>query len=352
MKEKSNYSKITGLIFTALLFTLIAMPSSVFAVTAAQTVITNTATVTWSSGPVGGVSASVPVTVQLLAENPTIAFVSATPDPVAQGNTATVTYTLTSNANGLDSYAITSSSVNVDVTAPVINLPANVPVGASMILGVVDTTTITVSGISTNNGLIDGDIVIIGGVSFTITTATDNAVANTSDLLLSAVHGAAVGTPVFEQATFTFTVDTGVLNNLPNNGTHTLTTVATSIADGSKSGSNNTGVVNVAPATITITKAVDNNTPLPGQTITYTIIVENTSALVATTVEIIDPIPSYTTYVALSTVAVGGTITFSNDNQTSWAGGNDATATDIRVQYATLAAGASVTVTFDVTVDP
>jgi len=354
MNTKLKLPRLTGLIVTATLFALCALPSSAFAFTAAQTVISNIANVSWSGGPAGGVDSNqVDVTVQLVASIPDVAFVSSSPDPVAQGGTATVTYTLTSTANGLDNYTLASSSTtNSGVSAPG-SVTANgtpLAVGASMILGVVDATTITVSGISTNNGLATGDTVIIGGTPFTI-TVTDDAVSNTSQLALSGAHGASVGTPVYEQETFTVTVVAGSLLVPTVAGSHTLTTTATSAAG---TGSDATGLVNVAPATLTLVKSVDDTTPLPGQTITYTLVVENTSATIdATSVVIVDPIPTYTTYVAGSVTATGGgVIDYSNDGGSTWGAGDTAAATAISVTYATLASGnTQQTVTFQVQVD-
>ena len=355
MNTKFKHPPRTGLIVAAILCALCVLPTSALAITAAQTVIRNTATVTWDTAPAGGVSASVDVTVQLVKAQPTVAWVSTNPDPVAQGGNATVTYTLTSTANGRDSYTLASSSTtDTAIGAPVSVTPNGSPlvVGASMILAVVDADTITVAGTTSNNGLADGDTVMIGGSPYVLTfVSEDTSVSvNTSTFDLDGTPGASVGTAVYERANFTVTVVAGTLDTPTIAGSHTLTTTA---SNGVQTGSDTNGVVNVAPASLTLTKTVDNATPVPTDTITYTLVVTNTSGTVAaSSVVIVDPVPAYTTYVGSSVTDSGGdgTIDFSIDGST-YGTADDTTARYVRVTYATLAAGASRTITFQVTID-
>jgi len=87
----------------------------------------------------------------------------------------------------------------------------------------------------------------------------------------------------------------------------------------------------------------------PGTVLTYTIVVTNNGAGNATTVVLTDPVPANTTY-------VGGSITLNGVGKTD-AGFDDegdfnvTTGGAITVSVGTLAPGASVTVTFQVTID-
>jgi uncharacterized repeat protein (TIGR01451 family) len=59
---------------------------------------------------------------------------------------------------------------------------------------------------------------------------------------------------------------------------------------------------------LTVLKSADKSSVVPGDTITYTVIITNTGAGTATNVVATDPLPKYTTYVANSTRLNGITV--------------------------------------------
>lgn len=90
---------------------------------------------------------------------------------------------------------------------------------------------------------------------------------------------------------------------------------------------------------------------IPTATVTYSIQVENTGSAAADSVIIIDQIPANTTYAAFTTCS--GTKEWSDDNEVTWTGTEPALAdvTHIRCTIASIAAGNSDTVAFQVTID-
>ena len=59
---------------------------------------------------------------------------------------------------------------------------------------------------------------------------------------------------------------------------------------------------------LTVLKSADKSSVVPGNTITYTVIITNTGTGIATSVVATDPLPKYTTYVANSTLLNGITV--------------------------------------------
>ncbi len=118
------------------------------------------------------------------------------------------------------------------------------------------------------------------------------------------------------------------------------------------------GVFEVVTVTLTATKtsAVVNDYvnaappyfAIPGALVRYTVIVTNTSAVLeATGVTISDNIPADTDYAADS-VTIGGTGYLDSDSEVTYVGGPPET---LGIDIGNLAPGASVTVTFDVTIN-
>ena len=124
----------------------------------------------------------------------------------------------------------------------------------------------------------------------------------------------------------------------------------------------------VSTADIAVTKAAAvvldpingavNRKGIPGATVEYTVDIDNTGSVVATSVTVIDPVPTNSAFVVASVVttpAVGPTVDYSDDGGATWtytpvAGpdGSDATVTHVRVAFATIAAAASGQVVFQV----
>ncbi len=184
---------------------------------------------------------------------------------------------------------------------------------------------------------------------------TDAVPANTTYVGGSCTGGASCGPsgsdmvwtvgdiPAFSTVTLTFkvTANTG----LPI-GTYTLpnSAAATSSNAGSPSSNTVTNTLLVEPE-LTIVKIQTSNSSkngegivMPGNTITYTLIINNVSPTVAaTTISVADVVPEYTTYVANS--CTGG-----NSCGTDGSG-------NLVWNITSLAAGSSATLTFQATVD-
>lgn len=134
------------------------------------------------------------------------------------------------------------------------------------------------------------------------------------------------------------------------NGTVDTTTVTgTSSFDTNVSGSA-TDTTTITAPTLSVVKSVSpaGNQP-PGTTLTYSIVVTNNGAATANLVVLTDPIPANTTY-------VGGSITQDTVAKTD-AGGDDnadhnvTNPNTVTVDIGSLAASASTTITFQVTIN-
>ena len=103
----------------------------------------------------------------------------------------------------------------------------------------------------------------------------------------------------------------------------------------------------VVQTDVTLTKAVDVTTPAPGDVITFTLEVANTSTTVPqeTAVFITDPIPSDTTYVS-------GSVGITNDPGGYWSATFDPAQNAVIWNAPSFPAGTSATLSFQVTVNP
>lgn len=88
---------------------------------------------------------------------------------------------------------------------------------------------------------------------------------------------------------------------------------------------------------------------VPGATVRYTLTVSNTRTTGATSVVVVDAMPANTTYVAGSITVGGAARTDASDGDN--ADYNVTNATSVTVSVGALGAGASETITFDVTID-
>lgn len=298
MNAKKRLGTITGLIISALLFAVTLLPATALAATPAGTVISNTATVTWAGG---SASDSADITVNFLEVTPALTHVSTAPaSPVAEGTAMTITYTLASAANGLDTYTLGSSIAN-NPGASFVSTPTttvnggttSVDLGASQVLSVTETATdtiITLPAGSAAHGLVAGSTVLINGSPYTVDTVTD---ATPSITVAGTGLGFNPGDLIQEQITFTVTFTTDILTGAT--GDHDVTTTA---GNGVTADASDQQTVTVNAAALTITKTADPTNAQPGDTVTYKIVVENTGAVDATSVQVTDSIPAlYTTYV-------------------------------------------------------
>ena len=132
--------------------------------------------------------------------------------------------------------------------------------------------------------------------SITGGTSSNDAAPDTTGLTwtLASLSGSATAS-----LTFRATVDAGAQTTY---GTIHNDANLTSVDQTEDTPANNTGraSITVRPFDLEVTKAVDNNNPEEGQTVTYTISVENLSSVAATNVVINDLVPDGVTYVASS----------------------------------------------------
>jgi uncharacterized repeat protein (TIGR01451 family) len=292
-------------------------PSAAQASTAANTSISNTATVNYTDG--GGtaqtpVTASATVTVTLVPS--AVVLSSPANQSIAQGTSATLSYTISGTANGPDTYTLGSVATPGNVSAVTPTLPANVSLGGTTLAAnaVAGNTSITVpyDGNPSNaavNGLVVTSVILVGGNSYTIGTITKNAGANTTTVgLTTAITGATVsaGQIVGETKTFTVTVPSGTVSS-STSGTQTVSTTATSATSPNPATTQTTPtVVTVNRPVLTVTKTVSTDggttfnasgTAPPGTSLIYKIVATNTGTTNATTVAFSDVIPQYLTYV-------------------------------------------------------
>lgn len=360
MRRNLNHSKITGLLLTALLFALVLAPIPAFAETPAGTVISNTATVTWTGG---SDTATATVTVSFKEATPTLTLATVSPaTSVSEGTAMTLTYALTSQANGFDTYDLSTNIPSVpelsDVTpvlsAATLSLGGTSAISTSVAAG---STTITIPSPSAFHGLIaesapglaDGSLVVING--YNATTYAVTAIDDTGPYSIT-IAGTPVINPgdlIVEQKNFTVTFTTGTLQASFTSGIYAVTTTAQDDAAAQAAASVSQDIT-VTKAVVTFSKVANPTTAQPGTTVTYTMTVTNAGPGTATNVVITDPIQNFTTYVDATASAPGGSIEYFESG--SWNVGvtDPALVTSIRATFASVAV-TSVTLSFDVTID-
>ena len=252
----------------AILFMMVgAQAMAANAGAAATTTLENIASATYTSAasatPITAISNAVVITINLVPAFPTVAFASSTPTDLlnlVEGQTATLTYTLTSNANGPDDYTVIVGETSViNITGTVATAAAAITLGGSTVAvdSTIDAGCLTVAssncvitlpndasaGTGGVNGLDLGDTVVFeGGQVCTIApsgTLTDTGGLTSLGGTLSSIEvtgcsGAAgtivAGTSVYEQATQTVAV---LIDVTSPGAPGTATLQVTAIVDGS-----------------------------------------------------------------------------------------------------------------------
>lgn len=312
-----------GLGALLLMAALTVTPRLADANTASNTLIRNTATVNYKDA--GGtaqapVTAQADVTVTLVAAAPNL---SAPADQnTAPGTPVTYNYTITATANGPDTYNLTrtiaeSAGITPGTSTAVVSVPS-VMLGASTFatptaIAAVGITPISVpsDGVAGGgvNGIVAGDTVLIAGTVYTVASVVDNA-SGTSTINVTgtgtAVASLPYGTLIAGQKTFSVLVTPGTVT-ATSNQTVTVDVKATSVADGTKSATDQT-ITTVLVANLTVVKEVSKDgsswsaatTAAPLTTLYYRITVTNNGGANATSVVITDPLTAYTAYVVAS----------------------------------------------------
>lgn len=343
---------------TALLAGAALIPSLAFA-TAANTTITNTVTVNYTDAASNAqtpVEASVDISVNLVASAPLLTS-PADVDPTTEDTGVNLVYTITSTANGPDTYDFTSADTRTNMDADATFTTPSVLLGATTVAAGITAadTVITVPFDGTDdsnvNGLVAGDTIVIDptGVAEVATILsvdeTTGAASNTVTITLTAgtTNGFTYGTLIGEQATQTVTVTTDTITT-GTSGTHSVLTTATSVADGAVFTTQGTAtVITVRRPVLDVTKYVRNVTtvafnPLvaditvdgvdyyasgvsgnPTDTMQYLIVIDNSAAGAGTANNIVvsDPIPQFTTFVASSIELDDGAGTFVAQDETA-----------------------------------
>ena len=336
-------NKPSGFIRTALavitLAALIAfaLPQGAQAATSGGATIYNTAKVSYTSGSTVTFSAaSVSLTVNTVGAAPT--FMNPTGQTVAAGAAVTYLFGVKSNSNGPDTYtpsALTNTATGVSAASgaslaplPNFTLWGGITVGASG----AGTITVPFGTAPALNAIVQigaanqYTVTAIAAGSAASTNASGNLVAEVPATLTLTPVGAApaitagsvaTGTQIGQVTTVTALFTAGTPTVVGTDGSYSTVFTVTPTLTGTGT-VDPTGVTTVVTSPkVTITKtASPSGTVNPGGTITYTIIVTNSSTTGGVTgVSLTDAVPAYTTYVANSTRL--NSITVAGDGGTS-----------------------------------
>lgn len=333
-RSKAVHVVLISLSLLALL--ALAAPQAARAATSGGATIYNTVKVTYLSGSTSlFATANVSVTVNTVAALPTVT--NPANQTTVAGALVTYNYTIKSNSNGVDTYS-SSTLINTPgnitaATGPSVTASAKLWGGIALGSG---TNTITVPFGSTTDLTSGSSTVQIGTSTYTVTTITPGAAAYTdgsgnlvaevsTQLTLTLISGTAItpgsvapGTQVGEfKKTVAVTFTTGTPTTVGTDGTYaTHYTIASALTPAVNLTTTDV-ITTVSAPSVTITKtASPAGSVNSGATITYTITVTNTHASAAvSSVTVIDPVPTYTTYVASSTRL--NAITVAGDGGTS-----------------------------------
>lgn len=363
-KTVSHAATLTAVLAASLL------PSLASANLASNTTVRNTVYVDYADGAglaQPQISDEVDVVIQLVVATPSLnAPVDQT---IAPSSTAIYNYTVTTNANGPDTYditvgtpantgGVTSSSVSLSIASA--TLGATTAAAAVAIPATTDTaiqvpSDADVSGSTDGiiNGIAEGDTLAIGAAICTVITGgiDDQGTTTTGAIALSEITvncdiavNVTYGMLIREQVAFTLTVDpTGWDPDLSTTGTITVTTSA--VDDDAVEPAADDETVTTVQQLLTVTKYVRNvTTPAvpvgpppsltidgetyyasgvvgaPGETLEYLIAVTNTtSGNDATDTVISDVVPAFTTFDAtgfavLDDAGVDTAVTAAEDN--------------------------------------
>lgn len=341
----------SNLIKTWLVIAALFLAPSVMAATGGGAVIHNAVTANFAGG---SVTASVNVSVATLAAAPQIS-VDTTAQTVVATSTATYNYTLVNSSNGVDTFSITASSVDVGMAgAPGLDVNAtatpssNFTLGASIASLASDASGNIYIPAGSESGLNTGDEIVISGLgSYTVATLIPGTAASTTGSVTtpeistqmtvtpigaSPPVGAgtvAVGTQLGERAVFPVVVTANTPSVAGVDGTHTVNlSGSTSATDATNAvvnyttsaGNGNETVTTVTSAAVSLIKEVRNittgtafaisgTTLQSGDTLEYRITatpVAGAGNLLNSLV--VDEVPNNTTYISGSTTLNAGAV--------------------------------------------
>lgn len=332
-----------------LMISSMAVLQSAYAVgTPSGTAISNQATVNYSVGGVSQtpINSSVATFVVDSRIDLTVTRLNASPVIARPNETAVVaTFTVSNTGNSVQSYRLTATDLNgVAVFGNTDNLN-----------GLVLTTAVDTNG----DGDYDVGVDQIGNLGdiapaavptpirvFVLANIPAGATNGQFASIRLAAEAATAGSAGATLATETNTPDNPAVVDVvfADSGENGMETV------------DNQYVIQSATLTVVKTAVVvsdpfnitTNPKAIPGAIVEYTISIQNSGGAAATTVNVTDPIPANTQYVAGSMTRAGAAVTDAADGDGAQANGSPVTA--IAVTVPTIAASATATVTFRVTV--
>jgi hypothetical protein len=324
---------------------IVGSAASTWAVTASNTKIINTATLTYNdgTGPKTALPASVTVTVALVPSAPVITPGGPQATQYAGvGTTLTNTFTVTAAANGLDTYNLSSaimSSTNTTSPTTTVTTVSPLSLGATVTLAGSTATVLNVPSDGASNASINGIVggsvatVVIGAnPPATVLSIVDNASGISTITLTAALPGGApaAGVLVAEQKTVSVNVTAGTITTAGTSITVDKNLTATSTTSGAATATSGTvtdtftsglaslskyvrnvtvAVVGAGPQIITINGASNTYytsgvTAQPNQILEYVLVATNSGSGPASACSITDVLP--TTYVAFLNGVYGG----------------------------------------------
>jgi hypothetical protein len=336
---------------------LLSVSGASYAAAPANSVITNTASLVYT-GSGGAITATVDVSIGLVVSAPTVTDPS--DSTVSENSAASYTYTITSNANGPDTYNIAyvesiSGAPDLVIDDAFNHTPTSVTLGASALNSAVTGSAILNvpqdnsgnTADATVNGLQVGDTVVVGGTTTTIATIVETA--SSATITLNDPVTAAQGAGLFEQQTFALA--SSDVGNLVGAATTADVTHTTNVTSATTPGAFTTAVIVVTTVnenvpTITFNKYVRNFTTsapavgvaavsididgagpilaadyypsgasstdhvpaVPGNVLEYVIIANATGTGDVTGAQITDTVPVFTTYIDDTTTLNGAAV--------------------------------------------
>ncbi|MEM7363962.1 MAG: hypothetical protein AAF525_08040 [Pseudomonadota bacterium] len=328
---------------------LMSLAGQALAVTPANTLLQNQATLTYAGNPTG-ITADVTVTISLVKANVAIAPVFTPPadQTRAENQSFTATYTVFSQSNGPDTYTISNTNTtlnNVDGPVTFGYTPTTIDLGASALSAATPgaTAVITVpsdGGAADNivNDLEAGDTIVIANAEYTILTVVDAGGTGDATITLNAnVPALPIGTGVYES--MSFDVTSATVTTITNPLAVADITVETSISNGVDAPVTDDIVITVVQISIdkyvrcvsdcddaggtgafaydivTNTEVLGVNyfsggvTSEPGGVLEYLIVMTNPTGVNLTTALVSDVLPDFTTYTVNSTFLNGVAVT-------------------------------------------
>ena len=187
----------------------------------------------------------------------------------ADKSIVTLEYTITSNANGKDTYSLSSAAApeGVEATGSTAPSPASVTLGATAAMEAADAgedaIKVPSDGVIDDavNGITNGDTVFINKNEYTVGAVVDDGNTATITLTSGLQAPLAFGDRIAEQQTFEVTLDNvGTITEDAETGTVTITVTATSTSPGAPAADDDVVLTLLTPVGPSVEKYVRNLT--------------------------------------------------------------------------------------------